>query len=44
MIRLSFKTWTEQRTYRYIKKRIWWGGFWTPFVRLTERLPQAVYK
>jgi len=34
MIRLSFKTWDEQRDLYWARKRIWWKGWWTPFVRV----------
>lgn len=44
MIRVSFTTWNEKRTYKYIMKRIWWGRLWTPFIRVEYRLPQATYK
>jgi len=37
MIRLNFKTWDKKYTYKYIYKRIWVGGFWTPFVKINLR-------
>lgn len=42
-IRLSFRTWNEKRTYRFIMNRIWLKGFWTPFIKIKLRLPQATY-
>lgn len=33
MIRINLGTWNERRDLRWIMKRIWWHGFWTPFIR-----------
>jgi len=43
MIRFNLQTWNEKRTYKFIMKRIWLKGFWTPLVNVSYRLPQATY-
>lgn len=40
---IFFALWDERRDPKYLYKRIWWGGFWTPFCWRTSRSNMASY-